>query len=148
MQLMLRDRDLAQLVSDLRGKKVMIWTCNTCARLCDVGGSSNAQRLATALRSEGIEVTSVASAKASCIATSVRDNGGKQSEACDIVLVLACDTARIVAGEVFARPCLNPVVTVGPGYISESGTPVSSEGMGRVLETVSAEEGLPAGPFV
>lgn len=148
MQLMLRDRDLAQLVSDLRGKKVMIWTCNTCARLCDVGGSSNAQRLATALRSEGIEVTSVASAKASCIATSVRDNGGKQSESCDIVLVLACDAARIVAERTFSKPCVNPVTTIGPGYLSEDGVPVSVGGPERTLETVSAEEGLPAGPFV
>ena len=148
MQLMARDRGLAELVSELRGKRVMIWTCNTCARLCDVGGSSNAQRLATALRSEGIDVTSVASAKAACIASSARENGGKQSGSCDIVLVLACDAARRVAERTFSKPCVNPVVTIGPGYLSEDGVPVSVGGPERTLETVSAEEGLPAGPFV
>ena len=147
MQLMARDRDLPQLVEELRGKRVMIWTCNTCARLCNVGGSSNAQRLATALRSEGIEVTSVASAKASCIAPSVRENGGKQSESCDTVLVLACDSACEVAGRVFGKPCVNPVVTIGTGYLTEEGEPVSA-GSGKTLESLSGEKGLPAGPFV
>ena len=147
MQLMARDRGLAELVSELRGKRVMIWTCNTCARLCNVGGSSNAQRLATALRSEGIEVSSVASAKASCIASSVRDNGGKLSDACDTVLVLACDSACELAGKVFGKPCVNPVVTIGTGYLAEDGEPVSA-GSGKTLESLSEEKGLPAGPFV
>ena len=148
MQLMARDRDLGELVAELRGKRVMIWTCNTCARLCNVGGSSNAQRLATALRSEGIEVTAVASAKASCIASSAKENGGKQSDSCDLILVLACDAACRVAERVFSKPCLNPVITIGPGYLSEDGVPVSVGGSEDTLESLSDKEGLPTGPFV
>ena len=53
-----------------------------------------------------------------------------------------------VAERTFSKPCVNPVVTIGPGYLSEDGIPVSAGEPERTLETVSAEKGLPAGPFV
>ncbi len=147
MQLMLRDRDLGELVEGLRGKRVMIWTCNTCARLCDVGGSANAQRLAAALRAEGIEVTGVASAKASCIMSSVKECRGPASESCDVVLALTCDIGSRVAGEAFGRPCLNPVVTLGTGFLDADRVPVLRGEPEKTLGTLSEENRLPTGPF-
>ncbi len=147
MQLMLRDRELGELVEDLRGKRVMIWTCNICARLCDVGGSANAQRLAAALRSEGIEVTGVASAKASCVMSSVTACRGPASDSCEVVLALTCDMGSRVAGEAFGRPCLNPVVTLGTGFLDADRTPVLGGGPEKSLAALSEENSLPLGPF-
>ncbi len=147
MQLMLRDREFGELAEALRGKRVMIWTCNTCARLCDVGGSANAQRLAAALRSEGVEVTGVASAKASCIMSSVEDCKGPASDSCDVVLALTCDIGSRVAGEAFCRPCLNPVVTLGTGFLDSDRVPVLKGEPEKPLAALSEENGLPFGPF-
>lgn len=72
MQMMLRDRDYPELLEELKGRKVLIWTCNTCARLCDVGGRENAEALAGRLREDGVEVVGISSTGASCIASNVR----------------------------------------------------------------------------
>ena len=74
--------------------------------------------------------------------------GGRQIEACDTVLVLACDAACRVAERVFSKPCINPVITLGPGYLSEDGVPVSVGDAEGTLEDITKEKGLPAGPFV
>ncbi len=148
MQLMLRDREFPELAEQLRGKKVFVWTCNTCARLCDVGGSANAQRLAASLRSEGVEVTGVGSAKAACVMSSVIDATCSASQSCDVVLALTCDVGSRVAGEAFRRPCLNPIVTLGTGFLDASRTPVLKGEPEKPLQALSDENSLPAGPFL
>ena len=147
MQLMLRDRGFGDLVAVLRGKKVMIWTCNTCARLCDVGGSSNAQKLASALRAEGIEVTGVRSAKAACIQSAVEECKGPESDSCDVILALTCDVGSEVAAKVYGKQCVNPVVTIGTGYCSADGVPILRGCPERTLAFLSEEKRLPLGPF-
>ena len=38
MTVMARDRGYDELLGDVRGRRVLVWTCNTCARLCNIGG--------------------------------------------------------------------------------------------------------------
>ena len=54
MTVMARDREYDQLLEDVRGRKVLIWTCNTCARLCNIGGQEAGQRLADRLSGDDI----------------------------------------------------------------------------------------------
>lgn len=150
MQMVLRDRGLPELVEELRGKKVLIWTCNTCARLCNVGGSSQAQRIATALRSEGIEVASVMSAKAACMMSSAEDL--KKTMKCDYdtILALTCEAGSKVAFRVFGAGCVNPLVTVGTGYLDSIRGPMvfdADSGKECTLEEASNRYALIIGPF-
>lgn len=46
MTVMARDRDYPDLLEDVRGRKVLVWTCNTCARMCNIGGKEAGERLA------------------------------------------------------------------------------------------------------
>lgn len=130
MLIMARDRSYPDLVDSLRGKKVLIWTCNTCARLCNsIGGDDSAGALADRLRSDGIEISGILSTSASCIVPKVmnkRDSSGIQDY--DVILSLTCDIGAKNAASVFGKETVNPVITYGPGYINEHGEPVLSDG--------------------
>ena len=48
--------DYPELLGVLKGKRVAIWTCNTCARLCNnIGGTESSERLADKLAADGVE---------------------------------------------------------------------------------------------
>ena len=123
MIMMARDRDYEQLRGELRGERVLIWTCNTCARLSGgIGGSESAEKLMDALRGDGIDVVGVCYTSASCIMGKVRAKGDPEMIlGCDTVLSLTCDVGAFCAGEVFGKPVMNPIVTLGPGLIGEDG---------------------------
>ncbi len=53
----------------------------------------------------------------------------------------------MVAGEVFGRPCLNPIVTLGTGFLDAGRVPVMKGEAGKSLATLSDENSLPLGPF-
>ena len=80
MQMMLRDRDYPELLEELKGRKVLIWTCNTCARLCDVGGRENAEALAGRLMEDGVEVVGISSTGASCILPVRLEEDGRRND--------------------------------------------------------------------
>ena len=56
MMVVVRGMDYDDVLDSLKGRKVALWTCNTCARLCGVGGSDALCRLADRLEADGIEV--------------------------------------------------------------------------------------------
>ena len=123
--------DYTMLREILRGKKVAVWTCNTCARLCNgIGGEESAGRLAERLREDGIEVTGVLSTSASCIAPKVdRKYDEAIIEGADVILSLTCDVGSHCAGTVFGKPMFNPIETLGPGYLDLNGVPLLADGM-------------------
>ena len=45
MIVMARDRGYDELLESLKGRRVLVWTCNTCARFCGVGGREAAEDL-------------------------------------------------------------------------------------------------------
>ena len=56
MTVMARDRGYDELLGDVRGRRVLVWTCNTCARLCNIGGREAGDRLASKLSEDGVDV--------------------------------------------------------------------------------------------
>ncbi len=149
-----RDRPYSELLDSLRGKKVVIWTCNTCVKICfDIGGTGSAERLAAALRKDGIDVLGVFHTSASCIEEKVR---GKYDEevfgSADVVLSLTCSIGALCAKRVFDEDVLNPVATVGVGFVSEDGTifVCVENGKGitvRKLTEAAEEKGLLCSPY-
>ena len=123
MLIMARDRSYDDLLKDVKAKNVYVWTCNTCARLCyGVGGKDSAERLARKLAEDGINVTGVGSTSASCIGSSVRRTTVPGDT--DMIISLTCDIGAACARSVFQKEALNPIVTFGPGMISEDRGPV------------------------
>ena len=130
MMLMARDREYADLLADLEGKRVLIWTCNTCARLCnEVGGKDSAERLAARLRKDGVDALKAVSVSAACLMGKVRAvSDDPVVSMCDVIVTLVCDVGSACAGTCFGKDIVNPVETVGPGYLDENGVPTLADG--------------------
>lgn len=120
---MAKDRSYSELLSDLRGKSVFIWTCNTCARLCyEVGGTASAERLAAKLKEDGINVTGVGATSASCIESKVRAKS--VADGTDVIVSLTCDLGAMNAESVFGIETMNPIETFGTGLLTDECGPV------------------------
>ena len=130
MLIVSRSADYPELLDMVRGKKVAIWTCNTCARLCNnIGGTESSERLAEKLKDDGIEVTGVTSTSAACLEKKVID---KKVEILagnpDIILSMTCCAGDANARKVFGKETINPIITHGFGILTEDGTPVLMDG--------------------
>ena len=130
MLIVSRSVDYSELLDMLRGKKVAIWTCNTCARLCNnIGGTESSERLAEKLRKDGIAITGVVSTSAACLEKKVID---KKSEILtgspDIILSMTCCAGDANAKKVFGKDTINPIITHGFGILAEDGTPILMDG--------------------
>ena len=153
MQVMARDRDYGNLVGDLRGRSVLVWTCDTCARFCGIGGRDRAADLASRLSSDGIAVAGVVRSSACCFMRKAREMAAS-AEGYDIVLALCCDMGARNASEATGREVLNPVVTFGTGYLDRNGrNRLATIVCGKTVydedaEEVAARNGLWMSPFV
>lgn len=150
-----RDRPYSELKDELVGKKVVIWTCNTCARLCNnIGGNDAAERLAAALEKDGVEILGILSTSASCLEGKVRAKEDKgMMEKADVVLSMTCNIGALCAERVFGKEVLNPLVTVGAGFVGEDRSIfVCDEVDGKLvvkgLSEVASERGLWCDPYV
>ena len=149
---MARDRDYADLVGNLRGRSVLVWTCDTCARFCGIGGRDRADDLAARPSSDGIAVAGVARSSTCCFMRKAREMASS-AEGYDMVLALCCDMGARNASEATGRDVLNPIITFGPGYLDDGGTPrIASVVCGRTvvdesLSEAAARSGYQEGPF-
>lgn len=130
MLIMSRSVDYPELLGVLKGKRVAIWTCNTCARLCNnIGGTESCERLAKKLSEDGVKVTKVVSTSAACLEDKVI---GKKDEILfddpDIILSMTCCAGDSNAKKVFGIETINPIITHGFGILTEDGTPVLMDG--------------------
>lgn len=122
MMTMVRDRGYGELLRQLGGRRVLVWTCDTCARLCGVAGTDRATDLASRLSSDGVEVVGVASSGACCLmGHAERMADGRDGY--DLVLALCCEAGARNAAEATGCEVLNPIETVGPGYLGSDGVP-------------------------
>jgi len=118
MLIVAKDRSYDDLLRDVKGKKVRIWTCNTCARLCyGLGGKDSAERLARKFREDGVDVSGVDSTPASCIESNLRKFIIPDDTS--LIVSLTCDLGAACARGIFRKEVLNPVRTFGPGLICE-----------------------------
>ena len=130
MLIMSRSMDYPELLGKLKGNKVTIWTCNTCARLCNgIGGSDSCERLAKKLSDDGVTIIKVVSTSAACLEDKVI---GKKDEILsgqpDIVLSMTCCAGDSNAKKVFGMETINPITTHGFGILAADGTPVLMDG--------------------
>ncbi len=152
MIVMARDRGYRELLGDLSGRRVLLWTCNTCARFCGVGGRERAFELASRLEADGVTVVGVASSSACCFMRKAREMADG-ADGFDTVLALCCDMGARNAGAATGVDVVNPVVTFGPGYLDDGGAPrVASVVCGRTvvdepLEETASRAGCQTGPF-
>ena len=126
MLIMARSMDYPELLGMLKGKRVGIWTCNTCARLCNnIGGTESCERLAEKLSKDGVKVTKVVSTSAACLEDKVI---GKKDEVLsgdpEIILSMTCSAGADNASRIFGKDIINPVITFGYGILRKDGTPV------------------------
>ncbi|MBO4569360.1 MAG: hypothetical protein J5674_05350 [Candidatus Methanomethylophilaceae archaeon] len=122
MMVMAPGEGYGDIQEGLRGKRVFVWTCNTCARLCGVGGREKAEEAVRLLESGGVEVAGSAAVPAACFMSNARDRLGG-SEGFDVVLALCCDIGAGCAREASGKPVVNPVETLGVGFLGEDGVP-------------------------
>ena len=127
---MARSVDYPELLRMLSGKRVAIWTCNTCARLCnEIGGSESSERLAKKLSEDGIEVVGVYSTSAACLEKKVVEKKDEVlSKSPDVILSMTCSAGAQNAGKVFNLQVINPIVTFGYGILSEDNIPILMDG--------------------
>jgi hypothetical protein len=150
-----RDRPYSELLEDLRGKKVIIWTCNTCARLCfNIGGSESAARLASALERDGVTVLGVLDTSASCLEGKVRAKYDEElMSKADVILSLTCNIGALCAERAFGKEVLNPIATVGAGFAdADRKIFVCEDANGTLsikeLTEIAREKGLWCDPYV
>lgn len=129
MMVMRRSCGYPELLESLKGKRVLVWTCNTCARLCNgIGGAESAGRLADRMAEDGVDVVGTLSVGASCMESKIVPHAESLEEGADVILALTCDVGSELASEVFGLEAVNPVDTVGPGYLDRNGVPVLRDG--------------------
>lgn len=147
MMMVYRCWDYAELLERMVGKRPLIWTCNTCARLCNgAGGREAAERLAEALRGDGVDVFGVAWTSAACLGEKVVRDLPQGDYDC--ILTLTCDQGSHLVSEVSGKDVEGGLCTYGPGYMTADGRLfvcgilVSIE-LGELIE-----EGCELGPYL
>ena len=153
MMMIARNTDYGDVLDAVKGKKVSIWTCNTCAKLCNgIGGQEAADRLAERLRSDGITVSSSVSVSAACMMSKVRPKAAEVSKDADVIISLTCDIGVICASDAFEKEVLAPLVTLGYGFADCDGSPMIILGpdvpVPATLEEVAKGRGMTAAPLV
>ncbi len=132
MILMARKYGYRELLGNVAGRRVLIWTCNTCARLCGIGGRENAEALASRLITDGVDVVGTVSSSACCLMSKSDRMASEAPEGYDLVLVLCCDAGTRNAKESTGADVLDPIWTFGPGYMGRDGVP-------RMMPTVDGD---------
>lgn len=150
-----RNRDYKELSDSLRTKKVLVFTCNTCVRLCGgLGGREAADRLSKKLSEDGIEVVDIIDISAACIGSKVRGKlTPSKLEEFDVILSLTCPLGAACVTTVSGKDVCNPVENIGIGYLDEDGVPIVISGSCDFPEESPAVEvaediGLKMSPFV
>lgn len=93
-------------------KKIGIVSCNSCARVCETGGSEKMEELAERLKNDGYEVVNTALIPMACNIDLVK----RPKLDADILVVLACDCGVNTIQEIFPNKKIVPALnTIGIG---------------------------------
>jgi len=122
MMIVARNMDYDDVLNAVKGRAVSVWTCNTCAKMCNgIGGKQSADRLADKLREDGVNVVASASVSAACLMQKVCSKKEEMTGA-DIIISLTCDTGAICASNAFKKDILVPLATLGHGFVDDDGS--------------------------
>jgi hypothetical protein len=124
MMMIVRNTEYDDVLKAVKGRKVTVWTCNTCARMCNgVGGQQAADRLADKLREDGVNVSAPSlSVSAACLMSKVNAKAQSIPGDTDIVISLTCDVGVTCAARAFGKDVLAPLITLGSGFIDADGS--------------------------
>jgi hypothetical protein len=152
MMMIARSADYNDVLEAVKGRNVTIWTCNTCARMCNgVGGQQAAEKLAERLRSDGVNVTASLSVSAACLMSKVNAKAANVPKDSDVIISLTCDVGVTCAERAFRRDVIAPLITMGSGYIDADGSLVvtSCDGVNvpASLDEAARKKGLSATPL-
>ena len=143
--------------------RLLIWSCNTCARICGgFGGKESAAALETLLREDGVEVVANETIAATCFQGAVRKRLANEEFREKVlsathVIPLTCMTGlTVLLQEMPHLQVIEVGRTVGLGFLSDDGgsvlTDSTIEGLdipegGMPLEEVAEALGMFLGPF-
>ncbi len=124
MMVVVRSIDYRELLKTLRDRKVAIWSCGTCARICGISGEGPVSSLAERLKADGVEVVASSSVGASCLADRIKAKVDLETlRKADLVLTLTCDAGSDTLSEVLGPvEVFNPIITLGQGRRSADGS--------------------------
>ncbi|MBR4504950.1 MAG: hypothetical protein IKP20_08305 [Candidatus Methanomethylophilaceae archaeon] len=122
MMIVERSMGYPEIRDVLEGKRVFVWTCNTCARFCGAGGKEYAEKMASDLKEDGLDVAGVLSTSAACFMKNAEKMAGEAQE-CDAILALCCGIGASCARRASSIEVINPVRTLGVGYLDSEGIP-------------------------
>ncbi len=130
MMLMERSCDYPELRDSLRGKSVVIWACSTCASLCnDIGSKDSVESLSKRLAADGVDVRGVVFTRAICLMSRARSSSDDPNiQDADVILALSCDMGAADMGRATGKDVINPIVTIGHGYLDDDGIPCLPDG--------------------
>lgn len=148
-----RDADYNDVLNAVKGCNVVVFTCNTCARLCNnIGGSEAAARLSYKLKEDGVTVSSPISVSAACLMSKVRPKIRDIPDDTEKIIALTCDTGAICIEIASQKNVLAPLVTLGSGFVDEDGSLIITSSpdmrMPVTLENAAKEKGMMTDPFV
>jgi len=153
MMMIARSAEYEDVLNSAKDRKVSVWTCNTCARMCNgVGGQQAADRLAAKLKEDGVDVRRSMSVSAACLMSKVNAKAAEMSENADAIVSLTCDVGVLCAARAFGKDVIAPLITLGSGYIDGDGTLIVTSCNGlespAPLNEVAEKKGLSATPLV
>ncbi|MDR0778578.1 MAG: hypothetical protein LBE48_03970 [Methanomassiliicoccaceae archaeon] len=153
MMMIARNTEYEDILNAVKGRKVTVWSCNTCAKLCNgVGGNQAADKLADKLRADGVNVVSSTSVSAACLMSKVTPRTADIADLTDVVISLTCDIGVICAANAFKKDVLAPLTTLGTGYVNDDGslivTHCEDAQVPATLNDVAKEKGMSSTPLV
>ncbi|MDR0779015.1 MAG: hypothetical protein LBE48_06245 [Methanomassiliicoccaceae archaeon] len=153
MMMIARNTDYDDILNAVKGRKVTVWSCNTCAKLCNgVGGNQAADKLADKLRADGVDVVSSVSVSAACLMSKVTPKASDIADLTDVVISLTCDIGVVCAARAFKKDVLAPLTTIGFGYVDDDGSLIVKHSedvqVPATLNDVAKEKGMSSTPLV
>ena len=152
MRMIARTIGYDDVLNAVKGKTVAIWTCGTCAKLCNnIGGKEAADRLADKLRADGVNVSASLSISAACLMSKVNAKASEIPDGTDLIISLTCDTGVMCAYDAFDADIMSPLVTIGNGFMDSDGKPMvaySYDEDPETLDEAAKKKGMTASPFV
>ena len=138
MMIIARSMGYEDILNAVKGKRVVVWTCGTCARLCyGIGGTEAAARLAEELNKDGVNASAV-HVSAACLTAKVKVKADGLKEA-DAVVSLTCAVGDACLRNMFRGEIITPLITLGHGYADADGSFIVTSGDG-VTMSVTAEK--------
>ncbi|HUT27662.1 MAG TPA: hypothetical protein VMW85_06425 [Methanomassiliicoccales archaeon] len=149
MIMTLRRLDYHSLIAFLpRDARVLVWSCNTCARLCNgFGGKEATKVLCSMLSEDGLEVVGGEVSTVSCFKSVIRKRLDRadfrmMAEKATHLIPLTCRTGvEMMRNELPWLEIVEVGETVGLGYLSESRGAVLTNSIVEMLDL--PEEGIP-----